>query len=91
MKYAKRTWLALLSCLLATAWTSTALAQSVSCSGVAAWNSTATYNPGDRMVYKNHLYEAKTQIWNTPPDYCTAAAGTRTWASAASAATSRRP
>lgn len=71
MKYAKRTWLALLSCLLATAWTSTALAQSVSCSGVAAWNSTATYNPGDRMVYKNHLYEAKTQIWNTPPDYCT--------------------
>ncbi|RDD80605.1 chitinase [Dyella tabacisoli] len=22
------------------------------------------------MVYKNHLYQALTSIWNTPPDYC---------------------
>ncbi|HEU0307461.1 MAG TPA: Ig-like domain-containing protein, partial [Lysobacter sp.] len=71
MKHARSARLALLSCMLAASWTSTALAQSVSCSGVANWSAAATYNPGDRLVYNNHLYEARIQIWNTPPDHCT--------------------
>jgi len=71
MNYTSPTRLALLSCLLAAAWTSSAMAQSVGCSGIADWNATATYNPGDRLVYNGHLYEAKVQIWNTRPDYCT--------------------
>lgn len=45
-------------------------AQSVSCSGVPNWAASAIYNPGDRMVYQNRLYEARVQIWNTAPTYC---------------------
>jgi chitodextrinase len=45
-------------------------AQTVSCTGVAAWNATTIYNPGDRVVYQNALYQVNTQIWNTPPTYC---------------------
>jgi chitinase len=57
--------------MLAASWASTALAQSVSCSGVADWNATTIYNPGDKMVYQGRLYEALIQIWNAPPTYCT--------------------
>jgi chitinase len=49
---------------------SPALAQTVSCAGVAPWNATTVYNAGDRMVHQGKLYQANTQIWNTPPDYC---------------------
>lgn len=45
-------------------------AQSVSCSGVPNWAASAIYNPGNRMVYQNRLYEARVQIWNTAPTYC---------------------
>jgi chitinase/chitodextrinase len=45
-------------------------AQTVSCTGVAEWNPATIYNPGNRLVYKNSLYEAAVQIWNTAPDYC---------------------
>ena len=65
--HARKWWLA---CVLATLWSSTALAQSVSCTGVPTWNASTIYNPGDRMVYQNVLYEALVPIWNTPPNYC---------------------
>ncbi|WP_343231996.1 glycosyl hydrolase family 18 protein [Tahibacter amnicola] len=45
-------------------------AQTVNCSGVATWNASTVYNPGDRMVYQNRLYEALVPIWNAPPNYC---------------------
>ncbi|WP_339328421.1 glycosyl hydrolase family 18 protein [Luteimonas aquatica] len=48
-----------------------AQAQAASCSGVPAWNASTVYNPGDRLVYENRLYEAKVQIWNAAPTYCT--------------------
>ena len=47
-----------------------AQAQTVSCTGVAAWNATTIYNPGDRVVHNGKLYRAEIQIWNAPPDYC---------------------
>ncbi|RDZ29438.1 glycosyl hydrolase family 18 protein [Lysobacter silvisoli] len=59
-----------LACLLATSWTASAWAQSASCSGVAAWNSATIYNPGDKLVYQNRLYQANIQIWNAPPTHC---------------------
>jgi chitinase len=60
----------LLAMLPAALWSGASAAQSASCAGVAAWNATTIYNVGDKMVYNNHLYQALTQIWNTPPDYC---------------------
>ncbi len=47
-----------------------ASAQSVNCEGVAEWNPSTIYDPGDRLVHEAHLYEALVAIWNTPPDYC---------------------
>jgi chitinase len=37
---------------------------------VADYSATTIYNPGNRTVFKNHLWEAVITIWNTPPDYC---------------------
>ncbi len=51
-------------------WAAAASAQSVPCDGIPAWNPSTIYNPGDRMVYQNKLYEALIQIWNAPPDHC---------------------
>jgi chitinase len=45
-------------------------AQTVSCAGVPAYNSSAIYNPGNRATYNGKLYEALVPIWNSPPDYC---------------------
>lgn len=59
-----------LSCLFALAWSSTAFAQAVSCSGVPEWNASTQYKPGDKMVYQGRLYEAQINIWNAPPTYC---------------------
>jgi chitinase len=50
--------------------TAEARAQTVSCSGVPAYNPTVVYNAGDRVVHNGRLYQANIQIWNTPPDYC---------------------
>lgn len=58
----------LLVALSTTAWT--ASAQTANCSGVAAWSQSAIYNPGDRMVYQNRLYQANVPIWNAPPNHC---------------------
>lgn len=72
MNYGRSARKAVLPCLLAVAaWSSAAQAQSVSCSGIADWNATTIYNPGDKLVYQGHLYEALVQIWNAPPTYCT--------------------
>ncbi len=51
---------------------SQAQAQSVSCTGVAAWSASTIYQAGDKMVYQNQLYQANIPIWNTAPTYCTA-------------------
>ena len=58
-------------CLLA-AWMAPtqAQAQSVSCTGVAGWNASTIYNPGDKLVYQGKLYQAQTAIWNAPPTHC---------------------
>ncbi|WP_321166281.1 glycosyl hydrolase family 18 protein [Luteimonas huabeiensis] len=62
---------ALSLCLLATAGAAfDADAQNAACAGVPAWNAATIYYPGDRLVYQNRLYEARTQIWNAAPDYC---------------------
>nr|WP_310096142.1 glycosyl hydrolase family 18 protein [Pseudoxanthomonas sacheonensis] len=47
-----------------------AQAQSVSCTGVAQWNASTIYNPGDKLVYQGKLYQAQTAIWNAPPTHC---------------------
>jgi len=47
-----------------------ARAQTVSCTGVAAWNAATIYKAGDRMVYQTQLYQANISIWNTTPTYC---------------------
>lgn len=61
----------ILSCALPLAWLATsAHAQSATCTGVSAWNAATIYNAGDKLTYKNHLYQATSQIWNTAPDYC---------------------
>ncbi len=58
----------LLVALSTTAWT--ASAQTANCSGIAAWSQSAIYNPGDKMVYQNRLYQANIPIWNAPPTHC---------------------
>ena len=55
--------------LLLSNWTQ-AWAQSASCTGVAAWNPATIYSAGQRLTYKERLFEAAVQIWNTPPDHC---------------------
>ena len=45
-------------------------AQTVSCAAIPAWNSSTIYNPGDKLVYQNRLYQANIQIWNAPPTHC---------------------
>ena len=49
---------------------SPALAQSATCAGVPGWNASTVYNPGDRLVYANRLYQANVPIWNAPPTHC---------------------
>ncbi len=61
----------LLSFAIAAAWSFNAMAQTVSCAGIPAWNASTVYNPGDRMVYQGRLYEANIPIWNAAPTYCT--------------------
>jgi chitinase len=60
----------LLSACLLAAWMAPAQAQSVSCTGVAQWNASTIYNPGDKLVYQGKLYQAQTAIWNAPPTHC---------------------
>jgi chitinase len=48
----------------------TAAVQAANCSGVAAWNPATIYNPGDKLVYQDHLYQANIPIWNAAPTYC---------------------
>jgi chitinase len=64
--------LMLTAILFVSACSSIATAQAASCSGVANWNPSTIYNPGDRMVHANHLYQANIPIWNAPPDHCPA-------------------
>ena len=59
-----------LSALLALAALPSAHAQSASCAAIPAWNASTIYNPGDKLVYQNHLYQANIQIWNAPPTHC---------------------
>jgi chitinase len=63
---------ALLSGCLLAAWMAPtqAQAQSVSCTGVAEWNASTIYNPGDKLVYQGKLYQAQIAIWNAPPTHC---------------------
>ncbi len=63
---------ALLSGCLLAAWIAPtqAQAQSVNCTGVAAWNAATIYNPGDKLVYQGKLYQAQVAIWNAPPTHC---------------------
>jgi chitinase len=60
----------LLCGFLLAAWMSSAQAQSVSCTGIAEWNASTIYNPGDKLVYQGRLYQAATTIWNAPPTHC---------------------
>ena len=60
-------WLAALFLMLISTYSS---AQSVSCTGVAQWNASTIYNPGDRLVYQGVLYQALVPIWNAPPTHC---------------------
>ncbi|QWP77150.1 fibronectin type III domain-containing protein [Lysobacter sp. K5869] len=60
----------LLSGFLLAAGLSSAHAQSVSCAGIADWNASTIYNAGSKLVYQGRLYQATTQIWNTPPTHC---------------------
>lgn len=69
MRYAQARKL-LLSFLLLFASIPIAQAQSASCTGVPAWNASTIYNPGDKLVYQNRLYQANIQIWNAPPTHC---------------------
>ncbi|MFC3550979.1 glycosyl hydrolase family 18 protein [Lysobacter cavernae] len=59
-----------LSCLLAASSLQLAHAQSASCAAVPAWSASTIYNPGDKLVYQNRLYQAQIQIWNAPPTHC---------------------
>src|SRR5262245_58766395 len=47
-------------------------AQTVSCTGVAAWVATTTYAAGSRVTYQGGLYQAIVQTTNVPPNYCPA-------------------
>ena len=49
---------------------SLAQAQTVSCEGVAAWQASTIYQPGQKLVYEGRLYEAAIAIWNAPPTHC---------------------
>jgi chitinase len=40
------------------------------CTGVADYSATTIFDPGDKTVFKGHLWEAEIAIWNTPPDFC---------------------
>jgi len=60
-------WLAALFLMLISTYSS---AQSVNCTGVAQWNASTIYNPGDRLVYQGVLYQALVAIWNAPPTHC---------------------
>ena len=61
----------LLSFAIAATFSFNAMAQTVSCTGIPAWNASTVYNPGDKMVYQGRLYEANIPIWNAAPTYCT--------------------
>lgn len=63
-------WKLLLSSLLLISFVPLAQAQTASCSGVPAWNASTIYNPGDKLVYQDRLYQANIQIWNAPPTHC---------------------
>ena len=43
-----------------------ALAQTANCTGVAQWSQSAIYNPGDRLVYQNRLYQATSNRGRIP-------------------------
>ncbi|MEO6102866.1 MAG: glycosyl hydrolase family 18 protein [Pseudoxanthomonas sp.] len=60
----------LLCGFLLVAWISPAQAQSVSCAGIAEWNSATIYSAGNKLVYQGRLYQATTSIWNAPPTHC---------------------
>src|SRR5262249_7927984 len=66
-----RRFLVLLSLLVLSIPASQAFAQA-NCTGVAAWNATTLYNPGDKVVYKSHLWTSTISGANIPPDYCIA-------------------
>ena len=59
-----------LSTLLALAAMPAVHAQTVSCAAIPAWTASTIYNPGDKLVYQNRLYQANIQIWNAPPTHC---------------------
>ncbi|MDR6673916.1 glycosyl hydrolase family 18 protein [Xanthomonas sp. 1678] len=61
----------LLCCTALVGFASQARAQSVSCSGIAAWDAAKIYQSGDKLVFQGKLYQATTQIWNAAPTYCT--------------------
>lgn len=46
------------------------VAQTGQCAGIAAWQASTIYQPGDRLVYENRLYRAAIPIWNAPPTHC---------------------
>jgi len=58
------------STLLALASMPAVHAQTVSCAAIPAWTASTIYNPGDKLVYQNRLYQANIQIWNAPPTHC---------------------
>ncbi|MGJ4728223.1 glycosyl hydrolase family 18 protein [Luteimonas sp. SDU101] len=66
----RRTALATLLLAAACAPALSAQAQTASCAAVPAWNTSTVYNPGDRLVYQNRLYQANIPIWNAPPTHC---------------------
>ena len=61
----------LLCCTALVGFAPQARAQSVSCSGIAAWDAAKIYQSGDKLVFQGKLYQATTQIWNAAPTYCT--------------------
>ncbi|GAA5078043.1 glycosyl hydrolase family 18 protein [Lysobacter panacisoli] len=60
----------LLACTLAASTLQIANAQTASCAAIPAWTASTIYNPGDKLVYQNRLYQANIQIWNAPPTHC---------------------
>uniref|UniRef100_A0A8J7VWK0 chitinase n=1 Tax=Coralloluteibacterium stylophorae TaxID=1776034 RepID=A0A8J7VWK0_9GAMM len=63
-----RSWLS--CCLLAALCSGHAAAQEASCDAVPQWTASTIYQPGDRLTYRNRLYQAAIPIWNSPPDHC---------------------
>jgi len=61
----------LLCCTALAGFAPQARAQSVSCTGIAAWNAATIYQSGDKLTFQGKLYQATTQIWNAAPNYCT--------------------